>query len=123
MAKARSLDGKLARLRELRREPLSPQLQQELKSILGDSSNLVVAEAAEVVGARLLVDLIPKLVEAFDRFLENPEKTDKLCRAKIAIAEALNKLEYADEHFFLRGVHYVQLEPAWGGSRDTAAPV
>src|SRR5262249_16835358 len=34
-----------------------------------------------------------------------------------------NKLEFSDEEFYLRGVRYVQMEPVWGGSIDTAVPV
>jgi HEAT repeat protein len=83
----------------------------------------VAAEAAEIAGEGRLTELIGNLVETFDRFLDNPEKKDKLCRAKIAVVEALNKMEFTDEAFYLRGVRYVQLEPVWGGSRDTAVPV
>jgi HEAT repeat protein len=123
MAKPRSSEAKLARLRELRGQPPSPQLLQELRSALRDSSNHVAAEAAEVAGEARLTDLAPNLVETFERFLDNPAKKDKLCRAKIAIAQALNKMEFTDEGFYLRAARYVQLEPAWGGSHDTAVPV
>jgi HEAT repeat protein len=123
MAKARSSEAKLVRLRELRRELPSPAGLQELRSYLADSSNFVAAEAAEVAGEMRLTDLAPDLVEAFERFLINPEKKDKLCRAKIAIVEALNKMDFTDEGIYLRGVRYVQLEPVWGGSQDTAVPV
>jgi HEAT repeat protein len=123
MTKARSAEAKLARLRELRGEPPSPQLLQELRSALRDSSNHVAAEAAEIAGEARLTDLAPVLVEAFERFLDNPAKKDKLCRAKIAVALALNKMEFTEEGFYLRGVRYVQLEPTWGGSHDTAVPV
>src|SRR5437763_6558557 len=123
MAKARSSEAKLARLRELRGEPHSPQLLQELGCNLSDSSNLVVAETAEIAGEARLTDLIPGLLEAFERFLHTPEKKDKLCRAKVAIVEALNKMEFAEESFYLRGVRYTQMEPIWGGARDTAVPV
>jgi HEAT repeat protein len=123
MSKARSSDAKLARLRQLRGEPSSPQRLLELRRMLRDPSNFVVAEAAEIAGEGLLTDLAPDLAEAFARFLDNPVKKDKLCRAKIAIVEALNKLEFADETFYLGGVRYVQLEPAWGGPIDTAVPV
>ena len=47
MAKARAVDAKLARLRALRTEPVGPALVAELRGLLGDKSNLVVAEAAE----------------------------------------------------------------------------
>ena len=54
---------------------------------------------------------------------DTPEKKDKLCRAKIAIVEALNKMEFADEDFYWRGARCVQLEPTWGKPCDTAVPV
>jgi HEAT repeat protein len=123
MAKARSLEGKLAQLRLLRSAPPSPQRVQELRTALGDVSNLLVAEAAEIAGEARLGELAPDLTAAFDRFLENPVKRDPLCRAKNAIAEALDKLEFSDEDFFWRGARYTQLEPVWGGSKDTAAPL
>jgi HEAT repeat protein len=123
MAKPRSLEAKLARLRDLRRESASPQLLEELRGFLRDSSNHVVAAAVEMVGAAPFPDLAPDLLDAFERFLDQPEKKDKLCRAKIAVVEALNKLEFDDEPFFLRGVRYVQLEPAWGRSEDSAVPL
>jgi HEAT repeat protein len=123
MAKARSSDAKLARLRELRGNSSSPQLLQALRNSLGDASNLVAAEAAEMAGKARLTELAPELVAAFERFLDNPAKKDKLCRAKVAIAEALNEMGFADESFYLRGVRYVQREPIWGGSQDTAAPL
>ncbi|HEV3260781.1 MAG TPA: HEAT repeat domain-containing protein [Gemmataceae bacterium] len=123
MGKARSLEAKLARLRSLRGEPPSPPRLGELRTALRDSSNLVVAEAAEIAGKGQLGELAPDLVAAFDRFLESPAKTDKQCRAKTAVVEALNGLEFPEEDVFLRGARYVQLEGVWGGSQDTAAPV
>jgi hypothetical protein len=123
MPKGRSLEAKLAGLRGLRGEPLSPELLHELRGALRDASNVVVAEAAEMAAAAHFTDLVPDLVEAYERFLDNPVKKDKLCRAKIAIAQALNNMEFLDEGFYLRGVHYMQLEPAWGGAHDTAVPV
>ena len=57
MAKARTVDAKLARLRLLRTEPITPVLVAELQVLIADKSNLVVAEAAEVVGERSLRDL------------------------------------------------------------------
>jgi HEAT repeat protein len=117
MPTARSAEAKLAALRKLRGEPSSPEMLQVLRSRLRDPSNLVAAEAAEIAGEARLTDLAPDLVEAFEHFL------DKLCRAKIAIVEALNKMEFTEEDFYWRGARYVQPEPAWGGPRDTAVPV
>jgi HEAT repeat protein len=123
MAKARSVDAKLTRLRALRTEPVSPALVEELRGLVADKSNFVVAEAAEIVGERMLADLAPDLAAAFPRFLVDPVETDKLCRAKIAITDALHKVEYDGEDLFRSALRHVQMEPRWGGSDDTAAPL
>jgi HEAT repeat protein len=123
MAKARSVDAKLTRLRALRNEPDSPAARAELRDALGDKSNFVSAAAAEIVGERQLTDLAPDLVAAFHRFLVEPAETDKICRAKIALTEALNRIEYDEEDVFRLGLRHVQPEPRWGGADDTAAPL
>jgi len=123
MAKSRSVDAKLSRLRALRQETATPQHLAEFRHALGDKSNLVAAAAAEIVGERILSDLTPDLVRAFDRFMVEPVENDKLCRAKIAIIEALNKIEYDKEDVFVCGIRHVQMEPCWGGKQDTAAPL
>ncbi len=123
MAKSRGVDAKLIRLRALSREAPAPEHLAELRKALGDPSNLVVADAAEIVGSRALPELAPDLVAAFDRFLIDPAETDKLCRAKIAIVEALNKVEYDKEDVFLRGIRHVQMEPRWKKEEDSAAPL
>src|SRR5260370_1878104 len=120
MAKARGVEAKLARLHSLRKELISPEIVAELRKLLGDASNFVVADAAAYIGEANLADLAPELVAAFDRFMIDAEETDKLCRAKIALIEALNKIDYDRPEVFLRGIHHVQHEPTWGGSQDTA---
>ena len=120
MAKPRGLDAKLNRLRSLRHERAEEAIG-ELRKSLGDSSNLVVAEAAEIIGTRLFAELAADVAGAFARFMIEPEKSDKRCRAKIAIVEALNKLDYPEEEVFLQGIQHVQMEPVWGGHEDTAA--
>jgi HEAT repeat protein len=123
MSKARSSEAKLARLRQLRGASASSQLREELRGFLRDASNFVVADAAELAGEAHLTDLASDLAAAYVRFLDNPVKKDKLCRAKIAVVEALNKLEFGDEEFYLRGVRYVQMEPAWGKPVDAAVQI
>ena len=123
MAKARGVEARLDRLRRLRTEVLGPEQRAELRQALLDKSNLVAAEAAEIAGARMATDLAPDLVAAFGRFMSDPEETDKRCAAKIAIVEALNKLEYDRADVYLTGIRHVQMEPRWGGSDDTAAPL
>jgi hypothetical protein len=123
MAKARRLDAKLTRVRGLRNQPVTPAVIVELRELLADSSNLVVAEAAELVREPAHAALEPDLMAAFPRFLVDPVETDKLCRAKIAITDALNRLEADAEEVYRAGLRHVQPEPCWGGSEDTAAPL
>jgi HEAT repeat protein len=123
MAKARGVDAKLTRLRLARNEPVTPALLAEVRDGLGDKSNLVVAAAAEVAGERALTNLVPDLVAAFQRFLIDPVETDKLCRAKTSIIEALNQIEADEEDAYRAALRHVQFEPAWGPPEDTAAPL
>jgi HEAT repeat protein len=124
MAKAaRGVDAKLARMRSLRTDPVTPQLLGQLRDALADKSNFVAAAAAEIVGERSLTDLVPDLAAAFRRFLEDPVETDKTCRAKIAIVEALHKLDADEEELYRVAVKLVQSEPAWGPPEDTAVPL
>src|SRR5882724_4485676 len=121
MAKSRTLDAKLARLKALREGPHTPAARAELKKALADRSNYVAARAADMVGEFELRDLIPDLLAAFDRFLVNPAKTDPQCLAKNAIAETLSKLGLDDAEFYRKGMRHFQPEPVWGGEQDTAA--
>ena len=123
MATRPSLDDKLAALRKLRGQALTTEQEADLRKSLGDRSNLVVAAAAEIVGENALVALARDLEAAFARFLVNPVKDDKLCRAKIAVVQALDKMEHQRPDVFETAVAYVQQEPVWGGSEDTAVPL
>lgn len=87
---------------------------------LRDRSRLLVARAAELAGERLIYELEPDLIAAFQRFLEDPLRRDPGCAAKGAIARALVTLDCAQAAFFVAGIGYRQLEPVWGGSLDTA---
>src|SRR5688572_15359659 len=110
MSKSRGTETKLDRLRALHKEAPSPDHLAELRKALADKTNLVVAEAAEIVGARNLADLAPDLVAAFDRFMIKPADVDPLCLAKKAVVEALNTIDHSDADVFLRGVRHVQME-------------
>lgn len=118
-----SLDDKLATLRKLRGQSLTPEHHAELRKALGDRSNLVVAAAAELAGEHALVELAKDLEAAFARFLANPLKEDKLCRAKIAVVRALDRMEHQRPDVFETAAAHIQLEPVWGGSEDSAVPL
>ena len=123
MGKRPSVEEKLSAIRRLRELPPSPQLTSELRSALCEKSNLIVAAAAAIVGDQNHAGLSTDLEAAFDRCMLDPLKNDKLCRAKIAVIQALDKLEHEQTAIFLRAVSHIQLEPVWGGSEDTAAPL
>ncbi len=91
-----------------------------LRKGLADRVSIVVARAAELVGELGTTALAPEMVAAFQRFVADPSK-DKGCLAKIAIVEALTRLEHAEPEVFLAGIRHVQREPVWGGTEDTAA--
>lgn len=90
------------------------------RKALADPHYLQVARAAEICAERLLYDLEPDLIRAYDRLLKNPAKKDPSCTAKGAIARALVALDSQDSAFYAAGTRYRQPEPVWGGTVDTA---
>lgn len=102
------------------RQAEGPEQVQGLQKALGNRNNFIVGKAADLVREFKLMQLTGALTSAFERFLENPEKTDPQCWAKNAIARTLAAFEYQEADFFVRGMRHVQLEPVWGGKSDTA---
>jgi hypothetical protein len=118
--KSSTIEERLTGLSELREARQSPTRTEELQKALRDKVNLVVAKAAEIAGDLRESELVPNLIEAFDRFMVNPNQTDKGCIAKTKIMKALGTLECERAGVFLKGIRYFQLEPAYGGHVDTA---
>jgi hypothetical protein len=110
------VDRKMEALEALRAAPAV----ESLRKALRDRSNYFVSKAAALAADLGMQELIPDLLEAFDRFMIDPVKSDPQCWAKNAIAMALKDLGYSDPGFFLRGIKHIQLEPVWGGMEDTA---
>ena len=123
MAGRESLDDKLAALRALRGQTPTDEQKAELRRRIGDRSNLVVAAAAAVAAENSFHDLTGDLEAAFDRFLVNPVKDDKLCRAKLAIVKALDRMEHQRTDVFHTAARHIQPEPVWGGTEDSAPPL
>ena len=92
-----------------------------LRSGLRDRVNVVVAKAATLIGDFERKDLIPELLQAFDRLFKEPVKSDPQCWGKNALARAIKDLGHVESASFLRGLRHVQMEPVWGGQEDTAA--
>jgi HEAT repeat protein len=123
MAKRASLDDKLVAIRRLRDQDAGPDLTGKLGKAIADRSNFVVGAAAGIVGDRGMVELAGELEQAFPRFLEDPLRTDKLCRAKLAIVQALDKVQHPRSDVFHLAAKHVQHEPVFGGTEDTASPL
>ena len=116
-----SIDEQLAALDALPAERTAKidALQRALKG----SHYRIAAKAARLAEDALLYELVPKMLDAYARFLDKPLKTDPSCYAKKAIARALVALDCNDTEFYRRGLQYRQLEPVWGGTADTAVDV
>ena len=113
-------DQRLALLRQ-RLKDLSPNtMAADLRLALSDESNFFVQHVAKVIREHTLSELVPDLVSAYHRFLEDGAECDKGCRAKLAIVEALLPLDFEEPDFWLAGMRYRQQEPVWNGSIDTA---
>jgi HEAT repeat protein len=112
-------EEQLAALDLLRQQPPEACVE-PLRKALGHRNNFVVAKAADLAREFGLTDLTPDLLRTFDRFFENPEKSDPQCWAKNAISRALAALELQEPETFLRGMHHIQLEPVYGGRSDSA---
>lgn len=110
----------LDRLSALKNES-GPAVAAELKAFLKNRSNLVVAKAARIAGQGKATDLVPDLVQAFHRFMQNPSKLDKGCAATTGIADALYELDYIEPDIYLLGIHHVQMEGSFGPPVDAAA--
>src|ERR1700723_4772670 len=115
----RSFEEQIAALDSLRQQTPEACIE-PLHRALENRNNFVVAKAADLVRVFQLQQLIPELLTAFNRFFENPAKSDPQCWAKNSFSRTLAAFEHQDAAVFLRGIRHIQLEPVWGGSSDTA---
>jgi HEAT repeat protein len=115
----RAFEAQIAALEALREAPQESRIE-PLRKALTQRNNFIVAKAADLAREFSLQDITPDLLKAFDRFFENPEKSDPQCWAKNAISRTLAAFEVQDPEIFLRGMRHIQLEPVWGGRSDTA---
>jgi HEAT repeat protein len=115
----RAFEAQIAALDTLREAPQESRTE-PLRKALTERNNFIVAKAADLSREFSLPDLTPDLLKAFDRFFENPEKSDPQCWAKNAISRTLAAFEIQQPEVFLRGMRHIQLEGVWGGRSDTA---
>jgi HEAT repeat protein len=114
----RRYEARLEALQALRADDPSTPLQ--LNKALRDRNNYIVGRAASVVADMHADALIPELLTAFERFFDQPARTDPQCLGKVGIARALRHLGYHDAELYLRGLRHTQFEPTWGGQADSA---
>jgi HEAT repeat protein len=119
MSGKRRFEEQIAVLDQLRQQPPEARVE-PLRKALDHRNNFVVAKAADLAREFGLTNLLPDLLKSFDRFFENPEKTDPQCWAKNAISRTLAAFEIQEPDVFLRGMRHIQLEAVWGGRSDTA---
>lgn len=105
------------------RDPHSTSSIKVFRQALSGRQNLSAARAAQAAGEHRLEALIPDLTRSFSYFMLDPHRRDPRCAAKIAIAEALDRLESREAELFLEGLRHIQLEKTWGEPVDVAAPL
>ncbi|MBZ5725494.1 MAG: HEAT repeat domain-containing protein [Acidobacteriia bacterium] len=115
----RKVEEEIARL-SLLREAGAASAAGALRKALADRVNLVVAKAAKLAAEMQIRDLVPDLLRAFDRLMENAAERDPQCWGKNAVANALKDLDHRESAAFMRGMRHVQMEAVWGGRQDTA---
>src|SRR4051812_47104826 len=115
----RAFEEQIALLEALRQASEEARLD-ALRRGLGNRNNFLVAKAADLAREFNSMELIDDLLSAYERFFQNPEKTDPQCWAKNALSRALAAMEHQDVDVFLRGMRHIQMEPVYGGRSDTA---
>lgn len=141
MAKQSPLQTHLDRLSAISLCPRDEESTRCLDKTLQTAPGLALAKAADIickvacgvtagderepeneVDAAWAARFFPAMADALARCCGNPAKHDKNAPGKIALATALDRMEYPDAAPFLTGVHYVQMEPVMGGVVDVAPP-
>lgn len=121
MVKNRLVEEKLAKIEALRHSQLTEADFEWFKNWLAKEKNFVVASIAKIVAQKELISLQDDLADTFDRFMQDPVRSDPGCTAKTEIAHTLQTLQYSRPGIFEKGISHFQLEPVYGGKEDTAA--
>ena len=119
---AKALEEKLARVAAA--DASAPEGREELRRALNDRANLVVARAAKRIGKEQINELAGGVPGVLMRLLAGGMAGDKGCLAKLELAQAIYQLgmDKADaQDPLLAGARYLQQEPTFGGTVDTAA--
>ncbi len=111
----------LDKLAEAVEDPHGEPAAAAITKALSARSNLVVAAALAVIHEHELRGFEDAMQAAFADACVDPVERDPGCRTKLGVAKALDALREPADELFLAGARFVQKEPVWGGSQDTAA--
>ncbi len=104
-------------------EPHAAAAQEAFRDALRKGPALLASCAARLAAEHEVRGLRPELEAAFSRFIKDGARTDRQCVAKLAIVDALDRLEHDRLEPFRTGVRLTQVEPSYGGPVDSAAAV
>ncbi len=91
-----------------------------VKKSLANKFNMVSARAAKIIAENGETSLVPELEALFERAMHNPVKSDPGCLSKMAVIEALDRMECDLSHVYFTAMSHIQMEPVWGTTEDTA---
>lgn len=121
MPKSDPTQQALEHLSALRTSTDNTVLAKELAAYLANRSNLVIAKAAKIARDQGPSALIPELVRAFEKLMNDPGRLDKRCAALTEIAATLYEMDYREPELYVKGMRHVQMEGSFGPSVDVAA--
>lgn len=104
-------------------DPNASEAQARLREALTHQHWMPVEQAARLVAQYSMAGFTQELLAVWSRFIDPGAKLDPGCRAKESALVALDSLEWFDPDPFLTAIRYVQLEPGYGGSVDSAGGV
>ncbi len=93
-----------------------------LRKGMAHKQGMVVHAAVKVVRRRALTSFVPEFESLFASLLDKPE-LDRGCTIKMLILETLKEWESIPPSLLRAATRHRQLEPVYGGSVDTAAPM
>ncbi|MEZ5537071.1 MAG: hypothetical protein R3F02_15790 [Thiolinea sp.] len=113
-------EEQLAALNQLASLDDGQAITEAVRQALHSKSRRVIAKAAKICEEKLLYQLEDELIASYRRLLRGK---DPNCLAKSAIMRALVALDCHNVDFYLAGLRYVQPEPVWGGTADSAVDI
>jgi len=119
-ARKDALRERLRTLEELREAPPSAERDQAVRAAIEADESRIVAKAAALAREHGIDVALATLEERFAWFAERGPKRDPGCVAKLALVELIDDRELPIVDLLCTGASFVQPEPVWGSTEDTA---